>query len=132
MNKAFFIGNTTRDVELRTTPNGIAVATFNVAVNGRKKDDETLFVRVTAWRGLAENCARYLSKGKKVAVVGPVSLNTYTAQDGSTRSSLEVTAEDVEFLSPRADTVHTDDAPSYSKQNFTPINTDDDGETLPF
>lgn len=99
MNKLVLTGNLTRSPELRSTPNGIPVCTFTIAVNGRKSDDPTAYFRITAWRQLGENCNRYLTKGKKVFVSGPVSVSTYTAKDGTTRASLEVTAEDVEFLS---------------------------------
>ena len=100
MNKLVLTGNLTRSPELRSTPNGIPVCTFTIAVNGRKSDDPTAYFRITVWRQLAEICNRYLTKGKKVFVSGPVSVSTYTAKDGTTRASLEVTAEDVEFLSP--------------------------------
>ena len=105
MNKLTIIGNLTRDPELRTTASGINVCTFTVAVNRRRSgtnnQPEADFFRVSAWRQLGENCQRYLAKGRKVAVVGPVSVQTYTGNDGTTRASLEVTAEDVEFLSSR-------------------------------
>ena len=100
MNKLVLTGNLTRSPELRSTPNGIPVCTFTIAVNGRKSDDPTAYFRITVWRQLAEICNRYLTKGKKVFVSGPVSVSTYTAKDGTARASLEVTAEDVEFLSP--------------------------------
>ena len=100
MNKLIAIGNLTTNPELRSTSNGIPVCTFTVAVNGRKQDEPATFFRVTAWRKLGENCNRYLAKGKKVFVSGPVSVSTYTAKDGTTRASMEITAEDVEFLSP--------------------------------
>ena len=100
MNKLAAIGNLTRNPELRSTPNGIPVCTFAIAVNGRKQDEPATFFRVTAWRQLGENCNRYLTKGKKVFVSGPVSVSTYTAKDGTTRASMEITADDVEFLSP--------------------------------
>lgn len=107
MNKVFIVGNLTRDPELRTTRDDIAVCSFTVAVNRRNRGAEAGqdadYFRVTAWRGLGENCNRYLSKGKKVSVVGTVSVSTYTAQDGSTRASLDVTADDVEFLSPKGE-----------------------------
>ena len=109
MNKLMIIGNLTRDPELRTTPNGVSVCSFTVAVNRRtRRDDqsgqpEADFFRVSAWRQLGDNCAKYLAKGRKVAVVGAVSVRTYQANDGSTRASLEVTADDVEFLSSRND-----------------------------
>ncbi len=108
MNKLTIIGNLTRDPELRTTSTGVNVCTFTVAVNRRRSSQnsnqpEADFFRVSAWRQLGENCQRYLAKGRKVAVVGQVSVQSYTGTDGSTRFSLEVNAEDVEFLSSRND-----------------------------
>ena len=106
MNKLTIIGNLTRDPELRTTGSGLSVCNFTVAVNRRKQADgqqEADFFRVSAWRQLGENCQRYLAKGRKVAVVGPVSVSTYQANDGSTRAQLEITADDVEFLSGRSE-----------------------------
>ena len=107
MNKLTIIGNLTRDPESRTTPNGNNVCTFTVAVNRRRSQNsnqpEADFFRVSAWRQLGEICQKYLAKGRKVAVVGPVTVRSYTANDGSTRFSLEVTADDVEFLSSRSE-----------------------------
>ena len=105
MNKLTIIGNLTADPELRTIPSGVNVCTFTVAVNRRysssKEERQTDFFRVAAWRQLGENCARYLTKGKKVAVIGEVSARAFEGKDGSLRASLEVTADEVEFLSPR-------------------------------
>ena len=104
MNKLTIIGNLVRDPELRTTSQGISVCTFTVAVNRRNTREgqpEANFFRVTAWRQMGENCGKYLAKGRKVCVVGSVSVSTYTANDGSTKANLEVTADDVEFLSPK-------------------------------
>lgn len=104
MNKLTIIGNLTKSPEQRTTQSGIAVTTFTVAVNRRRTQEgqpDADFFRVTAWRDLAETCGRYLDKGRKVCVIGPVSISTYTGNDGQTRASMEVTAEDVEFLSPK-------------------------------
>ena len=110
MNKLTIIGNLTRDPELRTTSQGIQVCTFTVAVNRRQSrqnaengQTEADFFRVTAWRQLADICSKYLAKGRKVCVIGPVSVSTYTGNDGTARYSLEVTADDVEFLSSRSD-----------------------------
>ena len=104
MNKLTIIGNLARDPELRTVRDGISVCDFTVAVNRRGSRQNTAngqsdadFFRVTAWRQLGELCAKYLAKGRKVCVVGPVSARTYTANDGTTRVSLEVTADEVEF-----------------------------------
>lgn len=131
MNKAVIIGNLTSDPELRVTPQQIPVCTFTVAVNRRSSSGEQQadFFRVTAWRQLGENCAKYLAKGRKVAVSGPVSARTYQANDGSTRVSLEVTAQDVEFLTPRADGQAVPMTPPAPQQTeFTPVS----GEDLPF
>ena len=127
MNKLVLTGNLTRSPELRSTPNGIPVCTFTIAVNGRKSDDPTAYFRITVWRQLAEICNRYLAKGKKVFVSGPVSVSTYTAKDGSTKASLEVTAEDVEFLSPAG--TGAENAQADERAGFVKV---EDDETLPF
>ena len=99
MNNLTIIGNLTKDPELRTTTGGISVCNFTVAVNSRRNEkQETQFFRVSAWRGLGENCAKFLAKGKKVCVVGPVEVRTYES-NGETKATMEVTANDVEFLS---------------------------------
>ena len=105
MNKLTIIGNLTRDPELRTTSTGVNVCSFSVAVNRKKTQNnqqpEADFFRVTAWRERGELCAKYLAKGRKVAVVGPVSVTTYQNNKGETVAQLEVTADEVEFLTPR-------------------------------
>lgn len=103
MNKVVLIGNLTRNPEMRRTESGIPVCNFTLAVNKRSQGDhpEADYFRVTAWRGLAENCGKYLGKGRKACVIGTVSASAYIGQDGGPRASMEVTADDVEFLSPR-------------------------------
>ena len=151
MNRIVIIGNLVRSPEQRTTQSGIAVTTFTVAVNRRRQQEgqpDADFFRVTAWRGLAETCGRYLDKGRKVCVIGPVSISTYKGQDGQTRASMEVTAEDVEFLSPKdsPDVYQVQKARSdqkeaaYQKAEREAIQNEgkgqyvtvDDGEELPF
>lgn len=107
MNKMIIIGNLTHDPELRYTPQKVAVCNFTVAVNDRRgngSEASTQFFRVTVWRQLAEACAKWLIKGNKVFAAGPLSVSTYPARDGSTRVSLDITANDIEFLSSRPDT----------------------------
>ncbi len=106
MNKIFIIGNVTHSPESKTTPDGVQVCTFTVAVNRYNKD--TLFYRVTSWRKLAETCGKFIEKGKKIAVVGELDLRMYEGRDGTTKASLEIRADEVEFLSPKAQT----DAPA--------------------
>ena len=99
MNKLIIIGNLTRDPESRTTPSGETVCSFDIAVNDRKGD--TTYFRVSVWDKQGESCQRFLSKGRKVYAAGPVSARTYQTSGGETRVSLEVTANEVEFLSPK-------------------------------
>lgn len=101
MNKLILIGNLVKDPEQRTTDNGIQCSTFTLAVNRRTSSESTDYFRVTAWRQLGALCAKYLSKGRKVCVTGPVNCNVYQGRDGKTYASMEVNAEDVEFLSSR-------------------------------
>lgn len=77
MNKLILIGNLVKDPEQRTTDNGIQCSTFTLAVNRRTSSESTDYFRVTAWRQLGALCAKYLSKGRKVCVTGPVSCNVY-------------------------------------------------------
>ena len=102
MNKAILIGNLTRDPDSRTTANGIAVCTFSIAINRQFKtqsgEKQTDFIPIVCWRGLAENCSKYLHKGSKIAVLGAIQTRTYEAQDGSKRYVTEVVADEVQFL----------------------------------
>lgn len=133
MNKVFIIGNLTKDPELRSTQDGTPVCGFTVAVNRQKTknnpDPGADFFNVNAWRGLGENCAKFLEKGRKVAVTGRVSLRTWE-KDGKHGASLEILAEDVEFLTPKA--APAESAPVDS--GFVPVDEktpfDDDG--LPY
>lgn len=104
MNKVLIIGNLTRDPELRQTNTGLSVCNFTVAVGRRHgENNETDFFSVQAWRGLADNCAKYLKKGKKVAVIGSLQNRSYEDKDGVKRTITEIIASDVEFLSPNTD-----------------------------
>ena len=114
MNKCFIIGNVTHTPELKTvviSGNDTPVCTFTVAVNDRG-GGEAQFFKVTAWRQLGANCAKWIQKGKKVSVVGKVSGRAYNSRDGEARCSLELTADEVEFLSPREQTEQRDEMPS--------------------
>ena len=98
MNRITIIGRLTREPELRTTPNGISVANFSVAVNRRFDREKADFFNVITWRGLADNCARYLEKGQQVAVEGELQIRSYEAKDGAARTVVEIQADNVEFL----------------------------------
>ena len=129
MNKVFLIGNLTADPVARATQSGKTVAQFTIAVNRRDRG-ETDFFRISAWDKLGDNCAKWLIKGKKVAVVGSISATAYIGQDGKARASLEVTAQDVEFLSPAG---KTDEKPVETPQKAPSGFVDVSGqEELPF
>lgn len=136
MNKVFITGNLCDNPVLRHTQDGIPVCSFTVAVNRKPTNKqrqnnerpEADFFNVTAWRGLGENCARFLQKGKKAAVVGQISLRTWE-NETKHGASLEVLADDVEFLSPKvSETVEEAPAPVDAQTQMQIVETDD----LPF
>ena len=107
MNKVYLIGNLTRDPEVSTTTSGISVCRMSIAVGRRftnaEGSRETDFFNVTAWRGTADNCAKLLKKGNKIAVSGSIQTRTYDRQDGTKGFSVDIVADEVEFLSSRND-----------------------------
>lgn len=139
MNRLTIIGNLTRDPELRSTQDGTSVCGFSVAVNRPKKngqDQGADYFNISAWRERGELCAKYLKKGSKVCVVGPVCVRLFTRQDGSAGASMEVTANEVEFLSSRGDNDQSGNgaapaeqaAPVDAQSGFQQVETDE----LPF
>jgi single-strand DNA-binding protein len=131
MNKLMIIGNVSNTPELRTTPAGKTVCNFNVAVNRRKKVEgqpDADFFRVSAWDQLGEVCQKYITKGKKVCVIGSVGVHTYTNQKGETVANLEVLAREVEFLSPRQEEAPAQPVQRDEQTKMEVVETDD----LPF
>ena len=101
MNKLMIIGNLVRDPETGTTESGVNWCTFTVAARKRfHKDGEpdAEFVRVTAWRGLGDSCAKFLAKGKKVCVIGEPRVHAWSQEGGQARGQMEMNADEVEFL----------------------------------
>jgi len=125
------VGNVGKDAEMRYTPSGAAVASFSVATNrqytdsGGQQVQETVWFRVSAWGKQAEACNQYVKKGMKVLVEGRLAADQktgspriWTAQDGSPRTSFEVTASTVRFLSSAGDVSYTDSQPEYDGDPF--------------
>lgn len=106
MNKCILLGNLTRDPEPGSTANGATYCRFGIAVNRQfanaNGERETDFFNIIAWRGLGDNCAKYLTKGSKVCVSGRVQIDSYEDKDGNKRQSVQIVAEDVEFVSSRS------------------------------
>ena len=104
LNKVILIGNLTRDPELRYTPSGTAVCTFGLATNRQwttqtgETKEETEFHRIVAWNKLGELCSQLLAKGRKVYVEGRLATHSWTAQDGSQRTTTEVVIDDMIIL----------------------------------
>ena len=134
MNKVFLIGNITRDPELAETASGVKVCRFSLAVNrnysGPDGERKTDFFNVTAWRGLGENIARFVKKGNKLSIVGSVEIRNYEDSQGIKRTSVDVVAQDVEFLTAK---VNSDDSQSEPEQHgaaaLQPL---DDDSDIPF
>lgn len=96
-------GNLGADPELRHTQSGKAVCNLSVAVSGYRKDDPTLWVRVTAWEKAAEACASYLRKGSRVTATGPVGLETWMGRDGTPGATVTLAARNIAFQGHPAD-----------------------------
>ena len=144
MNTVFLIGNLTRDPELTETSGGVNVCHFAIAVNrsytSADGERQTDFFNVTAWRGLAENIARYTKKGSKVAVSGSVQIRNYEDNQGVKRNAVDIIAQDVEFLTQKNANSGDDfyDSPAPSERSAAPAKKkptlesfDDDGD-IPF
>lgn len=108
INRVILTGNLTRDPELRSLPSGMSVCSLRIASNTRRKngssgewEDKPNFFDVTVWGAQGENCSRFLSKGRPVAIDGRLEWREWTAQDGAKRQSVEVVADVVQFLGGR-------------------------------
>lgn len=108
LNKVMLIGNLTRDVDVRYTPSGTAVATFGLATNrswsageGGDRQEETQFHRIVAWSKLAEICGQLLFKGRRIYVEGRLQTRKFTGQDGQQREVTEIVAENMMILDTR-------------------------------
>ena len=142
MNKVILIGNLASDPELKRTASDIPWCTFRIAVQRRFANPQGVreadFFPIVAWRQTAELCARFLTKGRKCAVVGQLQTRSYDAQDGTKRYVTEVIADNVEFCDsrpsegghPRTDNPPPPPAPSGSAPSggFTEV----DDDELPF
>ena len=102
MNKVFLIGNLTRDPELSETSSGVAFCRFAIAVNrpfaNSEGNREVDYFNIIVWRGLAENCGRFLKKGSKVAVVGSLQNRSYEDKEGVKRTATDIVASEVEKI----------------------------------
>ena len=126
INRAILIGNLTKDVELATTNSGKNVARFTIAVSRRyanaEGEREVDFLNIVVWNTLAENCAKYLQKGSKVAVTGAIQTRSYESEEGK-RYITEIIVDEVEFVG-----IKKEQDQAEAEPNMEPINDDN----LPF
>ena len=120
MNRVFLIGNLTKDPEVNTTSNDLVNCKFSLAVTRRYNNSsgskDTDFFSIICWRGLAENCGKYLRKGSKVGIVGTIQNKNYEASDGTKRYSTEIDAEEVQFLSTKNDNDDINELPEVASK----------------
>lgn len=137
INHVVLTGNLTRDPELRSTRSGMSVCSLRLASNTRRKSadgtwgDKANYFDVTVFGAQGDNCARFLAKGSGVAVQGRLEWSEWEAQDGGKRQSVQVIADNVQFLGggPDRDRRHGDQADRYpSRADTEPVaGTDDYG-----
>jgi single-strand DNA-binding protein len=127
INRVVMTGNLTHDPELRSLPSGSSVCKLRIACNTRRKnpngdwEDKPNFFNVTVWAGQGENAARYLAKGRPVAIDGRLEWHEWEAQDGTKRSAVDIIADSVQFLSSRGDTQGDPGDGSASEPEFEPV-----------
>lgn len=110
INRVVLTGNLTADPELRSLPSGSSVCSLRIACNTRRKnnssgewEDKPNYFNVTVWGAQGENCARFLSKGRPVAIDGRLEWREWETQDGAKRQAVDIIADSVQFLSSRED-----------------------------
>lgn len=107
LNCAVIMGRLTADPELRTTPNGISVTSFSVAVDRSYQrageDRQTDFINVVAWRNTAEFVSRYFRKGSMIAVQGSIQTRNYEDRNGNKRTAFEIVADNVSFCGSKSE-----------------------------
>lgn len=128
MNLVVLMGRVTSDIEVKKTPSGVSVAKFNVAVDRPSKQGEekkTDFISVVAWRGTAEFCGKYFSKGKMIAIEGSIQTGSYE-KDGVKRNTFDIVANNVSFCGDKGES-----RPASEEKDPLLIDADED-EDLPF
>jgi single-strand DNA-binding protein len=110
INRVVLTGNLTRDPELRSTASGMSVCSLRIATNTRRKDqstgewtDKANFFDVTVWGAQGENCARFLAKGRPVAIDGRLEWREWETPEGHKRQAVDIIADAVQFLGSRDD-----------------------------
>ena len=132
LNKILLIGRLTDNPELKNTPSGVSVTTFDIAVNRPKnkdRDQTADFIPVVAWRGTAEFICKYFGKGSAIFVEGALQTRTYEDKEGKKHKVYEVLANNVDFMEGKKENGGNGNF-SANKPDFEEVSVED--ETLPF
>ena len=137
-NLVVLTGRLTADPELKTTPSGVSVTTFSIAVSRRYKAGEETqadFINIVAWRQTAEFITKYFKKGSMIGIEGSIQTRRYVDKDGKNRTVFEVIANNAQFVESKRDSAPGMDAPTSfsnaSVNEFTEVPGESD-EDLPF
>lgn len=130
LNHIDIMGRLTKDVELRRTPSGVAVASFTIACDRDFGQKETDFIECTAWRQTGEFVSKHFSKGKMIVVSGRLQIRKWTDKDGNKRSAAEIVAENV-YFGEKKDSDYTGFVPNDKVPNNYAVLEEDDAQ-LPF
>jgi single-strand DNA-binding protein len=133
INRVILTGNLTSDPELRSLPSGMSVCKLRLAVNTRRKDgpsgewvDKPNYFDVTVWGAQGENCAKYLAKGRGVAVDGRLEWREFQDQQGNKRQATDIVADNIQFLSgPRDDQAGGQPSQGFTPRSDVPVDTND-------
>lgn len=141
-NRVILAGNLTRDPDIRHIPSGAQVTEFSIAVNrtyktaGGEKKEEVCYVKIITWNKLAENCGKYLAKGRPILIEGRLQSRTWETKEGEKRSTMEVIADRVQFLGTKGESSGREETqealgavPSY---NSTEVSEGAAEDTVPF
>ena len=134
LNKVILCGRLTADVELKTTPNGLSVCSFAIAINRRtikEQEQKADFIKCVAWRQTAEVISKYFKKGQSICVTGSITTRHYKDNNGYAREAVEILVEEAMFVDSKSETstAPTYTAPPTAAPKFEELATDQD---LPF
>ena len=133
LNKAIIAGRLTADPELKTTPSGLSVTSFTVAVDRRfGKEKQTDFISCVAWRQTAEFITKYFVKGSAICIVGSIQTRKYTDKNGNNRIAVEVLADEATFVESKKNTVEDAEMPEAEHYTKPEAYAEADNSDLPF
>ena len=133
LNKAIIAGRLTADPELKTTPSGLSVTSFTVAVDRKfGKEKQTDFINCVAWRQTADFITKYFSKGNSICVCGSIQTRNYTDKNGNKRTAVEVVAEEATFCEGKKHTAEGAEMPEAEHYTQPEAYAEADDSDLPF